>query len=95
MFDARVVHRPGEGQKAPKLLQKAVTSALQAALQQQTSSVALPLLSAGIFGCPVAEAAFHAVKAVTEFLAGLGADSQDYLKVLHQYHHCLSCSRQC
>ena len=66
----------------PEMLCKAVTSALQAAVDCQIASVALPLLSSGIFGCPVFLAADIAVAAVIDFLQQIGPESDDYLQVL-------------
>lgn len=53
----------GTGDEA-ELLHKAVTSALQAAVDEKLPSLALPLISCGNFGCPVEKAAGIAVAAV-------------------------------
>ena len=64
----------------PELLRKAVTSALQAAVDHKLPTVALPLLSSGIFSCPVDLAAQTAVSAVLDFLDQMDAGLQQYLQ---------------
>lgn len=73
----------GSTDDEPQLLHKAVTSALQAGVDQKLSSLALPLISSGNFGCPVDKAASIAVAAVFEFLSHLDAGLQ-YLQARHQ-----------
>ena len=65
----------------PVLLRKAVTSALQAAVDQKLPSVAFPLISSGIFSCPAPLAARLVVTAVVDFLEQMDEDSQHSLKV--------------
>ena len=50
----------------------------------------MPLISSGIFGCPVPLAADLVVAAVQEFLAQMQPSAQDYLKVLlpRLHSHC-------
>jgi len=80
----------------PEMLRKAVTSALQAAVDCQIASLALPLLSSGIFGCPVFLAADIAVAAVIDFLQQIGPESDDYLQVLlHPSCGTLCCAVLC
>ena len=71
----------------PELLRKAVTSALQAAVDQKLPILALPLISSGNFGCPVEKAAELAVAAVFDFLQQMDAGLQQCLQV----RLCLSC----
>lgn len=75
----------------PEQLRKAVKSALQAAIDHQMLSLALPLISSGIFGCPVPLAAQVVVAAVNKFLEQLGPATQDCLKVLLPCPHSQLC----
>lgn len=52
------------------LLRQAVRAALDAAIQAGATSVALPVISAGIFGYPLAEAAAVIVAQTHDWLAG-------------------------
>ena len=76
-----VVSAAGEPGNPEELLRKAVKSALQAAVDQQISSLAMPLLCSGIFGCPVPRAAELVVPAVIDFLEQMAPENQDCLKV--------------
>ena len=68
-----VVHVVGpryqEGQDNPGLLSQAVEAALDAAAGAGAHSVAIPAISAGIFGYPRAEACAVIAQAATEWVA--------------------------
>lgn len=68
----RIVHVVGpryrEGQDNPGLLRQAVRAALDAARDAGSASVALPAISAGIFGYPLEEASAVIVAAGREWL---------------------------
>jgi O-acetyl-ADP-ribose deacetylase len=57
------------------LLASAYRSALQLAAEQGCTSVALPALSAGAYGYPLDDAAQVAVRAASDFLRSIPADS--------------------
>lgn len=67
----------------PELLRKAVTSALQAAVDHKLPTLALPLISSGNFGCPVEKAAGIAVAAVSDFLQQMDTGLQQCLQARH------------
>lgn len=60
----------GGGQGEPQLLYAAYRSALELAAQHGCRSVGFPLISAGIFGYPLAQAWQVALQACRDFLAG-------------------------
>lgn len=66
-----VIHAVGPiyGPGAEVKLQQAYRSALDLAVEREISSIAFPLISAGIYGYPVAEAAAVAIETITEFVA--------------------------
>lgn len=68
------IYSPG----AETQLRQAYESALNLAVEHKISSVAFPLISAGIYGYPVEEAAAVAIETIIEFLA----DQPDLAAVL-------------
>ena len=69
---ARLIHVVGpryrDGQDNPALLAQAVEAALEAAKAQGCRSIALPAISAGIFGYPRQEACRVIVRAIRDWL---------------------------
>lgn len=74
----------GSSGDEPELLRKAVTSALQAAVDEKLPTLALPLISSGNFRCRVEKAALIAVAAVFDFLQQMDAGLQQCLQARHQ-----------
>eukprot|EP00118_Oscarella_pearsei_P022551 m.261870 g.261870 ORF g.261870 m.261870 type:complete len:1887 (+) comp40450_c0_seq1:83-5743(+) len=58
--------------KAELSLMSAVSSSIKLASKLKCSSVAIPAISSGIFGCPSEECAKHVVKAVASFVNDTG-----------------------
>ncbi|XP_040214242.1 protein mono-ADP-ribosyltransferase PARP14-like isoform X2 [Rana temporaria] len=54
--------------KRERLLQKAITSSLDLAEEYCHTSIAIPAISSGIFGCPVDQSAENIIKAVKEYV---------------------------
>ncbi len=73
MLNAKfVIHAVGphyfkHGENAPKLLESCYKRALEIADENNTSSIAFPAISTGIYGYPILEATKIAVKTVTDF----------------------------
>lgn len=63
-------------QGEPELLAGCYTSSLRLAVAQGIRSIAFPAISCGIYGYPIPDAAFIAVRTVGDFLAGEGAIAQ-------------------
>ncbi|XP_073490601.1 protein mono-ADP-ribosyltransferase PARP14-like [Aquarana catesbeiana] len=53
--------------KRERLLQKAITSSLELAEEYCHTSIAIPAISSGIFGCPVDKSAENIIKAIKEY----------------------------
>ncbi len=75
-----VIHAVGPRYKdgksgEPEKLASAVKSALDIADKKKLKSAALPAISSGIFGYPIADCAEVIVKAIVEFLSGLNETS--------------------
>lgn len=82
------VYRPEHAKESERLLRSAYASALHLALEHDCDSIAFPLISAGIYGYPKAEALQAATLAIRDFLTDHDLDV--YLAVFDKTSYAVS-----